>query len=344
MRRDGEYSIYLDKSFEEISLFEMMRWIAILLFILGCTREVYKPPPPDFPEELIQRLEKGFEFKWNVKREKGDIQSTFKASGVYKGSGDFQMNGTIKIGNIEEPISEIDPYEEIRNLSGKRDFLLISRNGDEYTYSFTANLSLFSPGGKEGVGRVIINQEGIEKISAKTEGIEWEMKIEPRKRVHRKSLETGKNIDTPTLKKRLEYYGERMVEVKDNRIYFEEVIPIKRDGLLFKRGDYSTYRVAPAPEGELILSPDSIECYTKQGLIRTRIEDVSIRLDEHGESWITVVFDTPIEESLTGVQIDGELFGIGHPSGETLRFTLKNDRLAKEIYAVLKSHADLINE
>ena len=320
-------------------VYTMMRWLVLLLLVLSCTQEVNKRPPPDFPKVMIENLENGFGFKWIVKREKDDIRTTLKASGVYRSGGDFDMDGTIDIGEVEEPIFEINPYIEIKNLTGMGNFKLISHKGDELIYSFTANLSLFSPGGKEGEGKLIIKKEGIKKISAKTQGIDWEMNIEPKYKLKRESIEITENFDLEILKERLEYYGERKVEIKGNRIFFEETIPLAKDGLLFKRGDYSVYEIMQVPEGEFILSPDSIEQYNPKRKIYTEIEDVSMREDEHGGYQITVDFSKPIEAVIIGILIDGELFGIGHPSGLTLRFIVRNDRLSREIYAILKAHA-----
>ncbi|MCK4572555.1 hypothetical protein KAT89_06525 [candidate division WOR-3 bacterium] len=318
-----------------------MRWTILLMLILSCAREVYTAPPTDFPQIMIENLENGFEFHWIVEREKDGFKSTFVASGEYKGAGDFYLEGTLKVGDTEEPIFEINPYAEINNLTGKRDFVLISHKEDELVYFFTANLSLFSPGGKEGEGKLIIKKERIKKISAKTTDIDWEMNIEPRGQIERKSIEIAGDIDPNILKDRLEYYGQRRVEVKGNRIYFEEVIPINRDGLLFNKGDYSIYAITHTPEGELLLSPDSIESYNRLIEIETEIEDIRVIANERGGYWITVDFTRPVEEVLIGILIDGELFGIGHPSGLSLGFTVKYDRLTKEIYAILKTHTDL---
>jgi len=315
-----------------------MRWITLLLFILSCAREVYKPPPIDYPEAIIEILENGFEFHWIVEREKGDMRSTFKASGIYRCKGDFDMEGVITIGDTEEPISGIDPYREINNLTGKGGFELISHRGDELVYSFTANLSLFSPGGKEGEGKLIIVKEWIKKISAKTEGIDWEMKIEPKHVIKGKNIKIKGDVDPHILKMRLEYYGEKNVEIKGDKIYFEEVIPIEIGGLLLKKGDYSIYAIKRAAEGKFILSPDSIESYNPKRKIDVTIEDVRMRVNERGGYLITVDFNKPVEEPLLGILIDGGLFGIGHPGGLSLRFTVKNDKLSREIYAILKSH------
>lgn len=318
----------------------MMRWTVLLLFIFSCVREVQKEVPVDFPEKTIEKLENGFEFIWIVKREIGEIISTFNASGVYRGENDFDLKGTIKIEDKEEPIFEIDPYVEIINITGKKDFRLISQDKDEFIYSFTANLSLFSPGGKEGEGLLIIEKEWVNKITAKTKDINWEMKIMHLKQLERKSIKIKGNIDRDIIKKRFEYYGERKVEIKGNNIYFEEVIPLDKNGLLFKNGDYTVYSIEYVPEGELLLSPDSIESYNPIKKLETKIKDVQITLDERGRHWITVEFTEPVKEFLVGIMIDDELFGIGHPSGLSLRFNVKYDKLAREIYAVLKAQAE----
>jgi hypothetical protein len=302
-------------------------------------RVVHKEVPIDFPEKTLEKLEKGFQFIWIVKRETGEIKSTFNASGVYRGENDFDLKGTIKIEDREEPIFEIDPYIEIKNLTGKKDFKLVSQNNDEITYSFTANLTLFSPGGKEGDGLLIIDNGWIKKITAKTEGINWEMNIAPSKQLERKSIKIEGNIDRNIIKKRFEYYGERKVEIKGNYIYFEEVIPVDENGLLLKKGEYSIYSIDYVPEGELLLSPDSIEYYNPITKLETDIKDVEISLDERGRNWITVEFTEPVKEFLIGIIIDDELFGIGHPSGLSLRFNVKYNKLAREIYAVLKAQA-----
>lgn len=314
-----------------------MRWIVLLLFIFSCVREVYKEVPVDFPEITLEKLENGFQFIWIVEREFGEIKSTFNASGLYRGENDFDLNGTIKIEDREEPIFEIDPYIEINNLTGKKDYKLVSQNKDKFTYSFTANLSLFSPGGKEGKGLLIIDREWVNKITATAEGINWEMNITPSKQIERKSIKIEGNIDRNIIKKRFEYYGERKVEIKGNYIYFEEVTPVDKNGLLFKKGDYSIYSIDYVPEGELLLSPDSIESYNPIKKLETDIKDVEISLDERGRNWITVKFTEPVKEFLVGIIIDDELFGIGHPSGLSLRFNVKYNKLAREIYAVLKA-------
>jgi hypothetical protein len=317
-----------------------MRWTVLILFIFSCVREVYKEVRVDFPEKTVEKLTNGFEFIWIVKRETPEIKSTFNASGVYRGENDFDLKGTIKIEDKEEPIFEIDPYIEIKNLTGKKDFKLVSQNKDKFTYSFTANLSLFSPGGKEGEGLLIIDKEWVNKITAKANGINWEMNVIPVKQPERKSIKIEDNIDRDIIKKRFEYYGERKVEIKGNYIYFEEAIPIDKNGLLFKEGDYSIYSIDYVPEGELLLSPDSIEYYNPIKKLKTDVKDVQITLDERGRHWITIEFTKPVKEFLVGIIIDDELFGIGHPSGLSLRFNVKYNKLAREIYAVLKAQAE----
>jgi len=317
-----------------------MRLTVLLLFIFSCVREVYKEAPVNFPEKTLEKLENGFQFIWIVKRETGEIKSIFNASGIYRGENDFDLKGTIKIEDREEPIFEIDPYIEIKNLTGKKDFKLVSQNKDKFTYSFTSNLSLFSPGGKDGEGLLIIDKEWINKITAKAEGINWEMNIIPVKQLERKSIKIEGNIYRDIIKKRFEYYGERKVEIIGNYIYFEEVIPVDKNGLLFKEGDYTIYSIEYVPEGELLLSPDSIESYNPIKKLETKIKDVEISLDERGTNWITVEFREPVKEFLVGIIIDDELFGIGHPSGLSLRFNVRYNKLAKEIYAVLKAQAE----
>ena len=334
-------SITIDIFNLSINLFTTMQrmfWITLFL-IINCAHrgQELHPPAPNLPQEMINKLENGFGFKWDAKREKGGIITTLKASGVYKGGGDYEMKAALRIGDIEESIFDIDPYIELKNLCGKDDFEFTSRKNGEYVYSFTANLTLLSPGGKEGKGQLLIGEKGITRITAKTEDIEWQMKIEPLKGITRKSLTINKDIDPLILKQRLEYFGERRVEIKGAKIYFEKTLPIRKEGLLLKKGKYSIFALKREPEGELFLSPDSIERYTPIRKIEVEIEDARMREDEHGEYWITIHFNKPAEGDLTGIVIEKELFGIGHSSGKTLRFIVRNYRLAKEIYAVLKS-------
>ncbi len=318
-----------------------MRRIVFVLFILSCVREVYTPPPYDYPEVMIQKLANGFQFNWNVIREKEGRITSLKAKGIYKGEGDYEIEGTIKLDKIEEPITNIDPYQEIKNLLGLKHFQLISHNHNEYRYSFPANLSLFNPGGEEGEGKLLISNGCIKEIRASSTGIEWEMEIEPLLEVPRKIFEIEGEIEPNILKNRLEYYGERRVEVKENRIYFEEIFPINLNGLLFTKGKYSILAIKPSPEGELLLAPDSIEHYKIVEEIQTRVKDIEIRENEYGGFWLLVNFNKALEEEFVGILINKELFGIGHPAGNALRFTVKNQQLAREIYAILKASTTL---
>lgn len=319
-------------------VYSMMILLIILLFILNCSREVKKPPPPDLPYIMLESLKNGFTYNWDMIRERGEVKTEFKASGIYSGEGKFTMDGLLKVGETEEEIKDINPYVEIKNLTGDGDFEYLKTDENKYIYGFTANLTLLFPGGKKGKGMVTLSDEGIEKITAESNNAYWEMEIEHTVNVRRRSIDVVEGIPAEVLRRRIEYYGGLNVELKKGKVFFEELRTVDRKGILFNRGNHSVYELTHSPEGNLFLAPDSLERYNIVNRLNLNISEISIRENELGGYWLTLVFDKSTDANLIGITVDDILFGIGHPGGRSFRFPISNDKLAYELYAVLKSN------
>lgn len=318
----------------------MKRILVFLIILSGCTAKKQSiKPPPDLPQKMIEKLEEGFNFTWTIKREKSGTITTLNASGSYEGENNYSIKGKIRMNGTEENIRGINPYSEILNVTGIKDFKYLSGKNENIKYSFKANLTLLSPGGMKGKGEIWIDKNGVKKIKATASGMEWEMEIEPLADIPRKSVKIPDKRNHVIMVKRIKHYGERDVEVKDSRIYYREMIPLREEGLLFDKGDFSVFSIKHVPEGKFLLSPDSIEQYDPLDKKDVKISNVEYRKGEKKGYTITVHFDRPLEEKLLGILIDNQLFGIGHPQGATMRFTVKDDVLSREIYAILKAHS-----
>lgn len=312
-----------------------MRYSFLILIFIGCAHTEVEPPPENLVEQKLGELEEGFTYLWKAEKKSDGNTLELNARGEYRGEGKYTIKGEIRINNTSREISNINPLQEIISLMGDSKFKPVRIEKDKIEYSFTANLTLFNPRGKEGSGKIIIEEGRITEITARSPDIEWEMEISVPPKGERKTIKIPDGMEPSTVKKRLEFYGEKRVEIKEDRVTFEEKIPVMEKTLLFSPVEISLKYIEHSPEGELLLAPDSIEHYRELDSVKVNITGIERSTDSKGKPLISLRFSGALQSKLTGLIINGELYSFSFPSGNILNLGLKKEKTAREIYAIL---------
>ncbi len=294
------------------------------IFISFCAKKqmIINDIPNFNIKEMIDNLESGFSFEWEMKNK----IMTFKSKGNYIGGGKYQMEGEIVIDGKKEKLQDFNPYEMIRVVSGENDFKFKEYKNGFYIFNFTANLFFLNPNAGIGKGEIFIKDSTIRNIICSGDNAFFRIIIsKDRSPTAKFYIDYEGEIDN--LIKRLITFGERDISIEGNILKFKEVRDI--DERIFNKGKVEFFLLKNDYNGKIKDPIDTLFAYSILSPINIVYKQVDKLYDQKGRPSITISIEDNVEGYI-GFFVDNVFVSCG--IGKKYIFFPFKDEIERDLY------------